>query len=121
MQSYIRTYYRLRKREPLIALGSHQGEGGSISACAVPHRGGVAYRFEHPRLAEVVRLIAYYDTRSESSGIFYYPSVIKELLLLSSLLWGFLLCFYFVFCFIVIITRPMPQLGQGRHRGRQAE
>ena len=25
MQSYIMTYYRLRNREPLIALGSHQG------------------------------------------------------------------------------------------------
>ena len=25
MQSYILTYYRLRKRELLIALGSHQG------------------------------------------------------------------------------------------------
>ena len=34
MQSYIRTYYRLRKREPLIALGSHQvggGDGGVAS------------------------------------------------------------------------------------------
>ena len=28
MQSCIRTYYRLRKREALIALGSHQGRGG---------------------------------------------------------------------------------------------
>ena len=44
MQSYIRTYYRLRKREPLIALGSHQGrEGGGgalFSASAVPHHKG---------------------------------------------------------------------------------
>ena len=28
MQSYILTYYRLGKREPLVALGSHQGEDG---------------------------------------------------------------------------------------------
>ena len=27
-QSYILTYYRLRKREASIALGSHQGSGG---------------------------------------------------------------------------------------------
>ena len=36
------TYYRRRKREPLIALGSHRkGEGGGalISASAVPHCG----------------------------------------------------------------------------------
>ena len=43
MQSYILTYYRLRKREPLVALSSHRGGGGRgggvISASAVPHRG----------------------------------------------------------------------------------
>ena len=38
MQICILTYYRLRKREPLIALGSHQGEGGLLSASAVPPR-----------------------------------------------------------------------------------
>ena len=26
MQSYVLTYYRFRKKEPLIALGSHQGD-----------------------------------------------------------------------------------------------
>ena len=48
MQSYIQTYYRLRrsKREPLIALGSHQW-GGPLGV-------GVGVGFEHPRLAEVV-------------------------------------------------------------------
>ena len=35
IQSYILTYHRLRKREPLIALGSHH----LISASAVTHRG----------------------------------------------------------------------------------
>ena len=30
MQSYILTYHRLRKREPLIALGSHQREGRGL-------------------------------------------------------------------------------------------
>ena len=41
MQSYILTNYRLRKKEPLIALGSHQGGRWEhfISACAVPHYG----------------------------------------------------------------------------------
>ena len=39
VQSYILTIYRLRKREPLIALGSHQrGGDGLMSASAVPHR-----------------------------------------------------------------------------------
>ena len=56
MYSYIPTYYRLRKSEPLIALGSQQG-GHLISTSAVLQRGGVEWgegRFEHPRLAEVV-------------------------------------------------------------------
>ena len=35
---YILTYYRLRKRAPLIALGSHQG-GSLISAHGTPPRG----------------------------------------------------------------------------------
>ena len=39
MQSYIPTYYTLRKREPLEALGSHR-EGLLISAPAVPYRMG---------------------------------------------------------------------------------
>ena len=48
IQSYIPTYSRLRKREPLIALGSHQGGGGGrggggrgtlLSASAIPHCG----------------------------------------------------------------------------------
>ena len=30
IQSYILTYYRLRKREPLIALGSHQEGNGEF-------------------------------------------------------------------------------------------
>ena len=30
MQSYILTYFRFRKREPLIALGSHQVVGGGV-------------------------------------------------------------------------------------------
>ena len=49
------------------------GGGPLISASAVPHRW--EDRFEHPRLAEVVPncLVAFYDTRSESSGTFYYP------------------------------------------------
>ena len=40
MQSYILTYFRCGKREPLLALGSHQ-EGGEdfMSASVVPHRG----------------------------------------------------------------------------------
>ena len=34
MQSYILTCYRLRKREPSIALSSHhQGEGGGLNLC----------------------------------------------------------------------------------------
>ena len=38
IHSYIMTYYRLRTRELLIALGSHQ-RGPLISASAVPHHG----------------------------------------------------------------------------------
>ena len=57
MQSYIRTYCRVRKREPLIALGSYHIGGHLIDASAVPHRGGKGYRFEHPHLAEVDFLI----------------------------------------------------------------
>ena len=42
-KSYILTYYRLRKREPLIALGlppgGEGGGGGLLSASAVPNRG----------------------------------------------------------------------------------
>ena len=46
------TYYRLRKREPLIALGSQQRRGGGdFTFCirSTPPQGGD--RFEHPRLA----------------------------------------------------------------------
>ena len=39
MQSYILNYHMLRKREPLIALGSFLPEGSFISASAVPHSG----------------------------------------------------------------------------------
>ena len=39
MQIYILSYSRLRKKEPLIAPGSHQGGGGLTSASAVPHCG----------------------------------------------------------------------------------
>ena len=37
-------------------------------------------KFEHPRLAEDVPnyLVAFYDTRSESSGKFYYPLTRRE-------------------------------------------
>ena len=72
MQSYILTYHSLKKREPLIALGSHQG--GPLHFCirGTPPCAGVGGgggRFEHPRLAEVVQnwLVALYDTRSEST------------------------------------------------------
>ena len=34
---YILTYSRIRKKEPLISLGFHQGKP-STSACAVPQR-----------------------------------------------------------------------------------
>ena len=33
MRSYILTHPRLRKREPMIALGSHQGVGGNLNFC----------------------------------------------------------------------------------------
>ena len=46
IQSYILTYGRLRKREPLIALGSHQKGGGFFNFC------GVGTDFEHPCLAK---------------------------------------------------------------------
>ena len=82
-QLYTRTYYRLRKREPLIALVSHQRGGGgglNLSPPSPPPGGGGGGgggggRFEHRLLAEVVPngLVAFFDTRSESSGIFYYP------------------------------------------------
>ena len=70
MQSYIPTYYKLRKRELLTALGSHQvgwgRRGGDlISASAVPDRwGGVGCRFEHAHLAGVVPncLVAFFYT-----------------------------------------------------------
>ena len=40
MQSYSPTYYRLRKREPMIALGSHpQSVALIIPASAVLHHG----------------------------------------------------------------------------------
>ena len=35
MQSYIPTYYRLRKREPVIALGSHQEGGWGVGGGAL--------------------------------------------------------------------------------------
>ena len=54
MQSYILTYCRLRKREPLIALGYHRGGGGGASFMhpRYPHR--VGNIFEHRHLAEMV-------------------------------------------------------------------
>ena len=42
IQSYSLTYFRLRKREPLIALDCHQG--GPFSASAVPHCGTMRER-----------------------------------------------------------------------------
>ena len=35
-ESYILTYYKLRKREPLIAQGSHKGGGGLIYVSVAP-------------------------------------------------------------------------------------
>ena len=71
IHSYILTYYRLRKWEPVIALCSRQ-----ISASAVTHYGeeGVGGAYLNT-LVEVVPncLVAFYDTRSESSNEFYYP------------------------------------------------
>ena len=47
MKSYVLTNSRLKKKESVIAMGSHQGESrgggggeGLISAFAVPFRGG---------------------------------------------------------------------------------
>ena len=37
MQSYMPTYYRLRKRKPLIAMGSYQGRPLISASVAVPH------------------------------------------------------------------------------------
>ena len=57
MQSYILTYYRLRKGEPLIALGSHQEGPLNSAASAVPHSlvgGGGGSRFEQPPHLTVV-------------------------------------------------------------------
>ena len=48
---YSNILYSLTKREPFIDLGSQQGWVGVVVSVG-PHRGG--YRFEHPRLAEVV-------------------------------------------------------------------
>ena len=55
MKTYIPTYYRLRKRESLIALGSQQG--GALHFCirGTPPRGEIGGgRFEHPRLEELL-------------------------------------------------------------------
>ena len=40
MEKLFLTYYRLKKQEPWIALGSHHG-GPLISASVVPHHRGV--------------------------------------------------------------------------------
>ena len=68
-------YYRLRKREPLIALGSHMGwvEGGwlgRLNFCIRVTSTWDGNRFEHPRLAEVVPngFVTSYNMHSESSG-----------------------------------------------------
>ena len=80
MQSYIRTYYRLRRGNLSLLPWAPTRVGPLISASAVPHREGMGVggggRFEHPRGAEVAPtcLVAFYDTRSESSGVFYYPT-----------------------------------------------
>ena len=78
MQSYILSltyYYMLTNREPLIALGSHQGVGGG-GLTFFTRRTEVGGGFEHaPSQAEAVPNcpVAFYDTRSESSGILCYP------------------------------------------------
>ena len=66
MKIYILTYNRLRKREPLIAhnfsiRGTQWGWGWGTDL--------------NTRLAEIVPtcLVIFYDIRSGSSGIFYYP------------------------------------------------
>ena len=75
MQSCILIYYRLRKREPLIALGSHQvGRGALISASEVwcgekrTDLNNLAVRRWSSN-----SLVAFNDTRSESTGICQYP------------------------------------------------
>ena len=71
MQSNIQTYFRLIKRETLIALGLSVGGWGLnfcihgvCICCTSPQR---EIRFEHPHLAEVVSncLVTFYDMRSE--------------------------------------------------------
>ena len=45
VRSYtILIYYRLRKRKPLIALGSHRGRVLKMSVFATPHRDGLCRR-----------------------------------------------------------------------------
>ena len=69
MQSYIRTYYRLRKRECTLISASAVPQGGGGGG------GGGGGSELNILLAEMVPncLMAFYDRRSESSGIFYYP------------------------------------------------
>ena len=71
IQSYILSYYRLRKRESLIALGSHQGGCISFLHPRYPQRGVGTDLKTLAWLAEVVAncLVASYDTLSESAGI----------------------------------------------------
>ena len=80
MQSYILTYHRLRKGEPLIALGSYQEGPLNSAASAVPHslvEGGGEGGADLNSLILTLRWwsqTAYsrlsYDTRKELSGKF---------------------------------------------------
>ena len=70
MQSNIRTYYRLRKREPLIPLGA-------LNFCirSTPPWGGVAdfNTFALRQWSKTAESPFTYSTRIELSGIFHYP------------------------------------------------
>ena len=54
MQSYVRTKYRLRNKEPLIAQGSHRGRGDLlVSVSAVP-----ATRGQHEDSCHVISVLS---------------------------------------------------------------
>ena len=83
IQRYILIYYRLRKREPLIALSSHQRRGGGgggalISASAVPHR---RVRTDLNTLTCLVSYYInsrYYNVLSQSWTSFWYTYIDKQ-------------------------------------------
>ena len=86
-KSYIRTYYMLRKTEPVIAMmGSHQGRRGlhfcirgtlPASGDPVAGGGGGGGRFEHPRVAEVVPNCSIYlrTTRAVCCRVYNCPTI----------------------------------------------